>query len=355
MIPAMSKDWVLVTGASGFVGSRLVHALVDRGQKVKAFVRAGSSLKQLMGLPKERFKLAYGDVRVEHTVYRALGDVSRMYHVASSFQMWDPKPERILEPAIEGTRAVLRAAQKRDLEKVVVTSSVAALGTTTRDAPMDESHEFNLADPETYILSKHEALRATQELVEDGVQALSVLPTGIVGPGDWKPTPTGESILGYLRNASRFRIPVTVGGLNLVDVDDVVEGHIRAMEAGTIGESYILGGDNLTFRQLFETLSELTGLAPPGRTTSRGMAELAGRFLELRARLRGGEPPLTYRLARDYANAYAWVTSAKAESELGYSHRPARAALARSLRWYLERGYVPGKSARHIRLELSHT
>jgi dihydroflavonol-4-reductase len=127
------------------------------------------------------------------------------------------------------------------------------------------------------------------------------------------------------------------------------------MEKGRIGERYILGGENVTFRQMFETLCDLTGLAAPGRDVGRGMAMLAGRFLELRARWLGGAPTLTMRLARDYACAYAWVDSAKAEQELGYQHRPARQALARSVRWFLEHGYVSEPAARRVRLEFRPT
>jgi dihydroflavonol-4-reductase len=330
----------------------LVRNLVERGEKVKAFVRAGSSLRRLQDLPPELCRLAYGDIIVEHTVYRALADCDRMYHVASSFKMWDPKPETILGPAIEGTRATLSAARKRGIDKIVVTSSVAALGTTGGDDPMDEEHEFNLADPETYILSKYEALRVTMEQVEAGLPIVAVLPTGIFGPGDWKPTPSGQGILSYMKLGARMRMPVTAGGINVVDVDDVVQGHILAMDKGAIGERYILGGENLSFRQMFETLSELTGLAPPGSTVSGGMAQLGGRFMEMRARLFGGEPDLTYRMARDYAEAYAWVTSKKAETELGYTHRAARDTLARSVRWFLQHGYVSEASSRRVRLEL---
>ncbi len=349
-------SWTLVTGASGFIGSRLVHALVGRGERVKAFVRAGSSLRQLEGLSPDLCRLAFGDITVEHTVYRALSDCDRMYHVASNYRMWDKDPDRILKPAIEGTRATLEAARKRGLEKIVVTSSVAALGITRNpDEPMDEEHEFNLADPETYILSKYEAERVALEMADEGLPVVCVLPSGVYGPGDWKPTPSGQSVVTYLKSSPAFRIPVTEGGINVVDVDDVVTGHMLAMEKGQVGERYILGGENMSFRKLFETLSELTGLGPPGSTTGAGLAELAGRAMELKARLFGGEPPLTYRLARDYATNYAWVTTDKAEAELGYEHRPARETLARAVRWYLERGYVPEKAARRVRLEPSAT
>lgn len=351
----MNETWTLVTGASGFVGSRLVRMLVERGERVKAFVRAGSNLEFLSDLPEERCKIAVGDIMVEHTVYRALAGCDRMYHVASNFKMWDRDPDRILQPAIEGTRATLSAARKRGLEKVVVTGSVAALGVSTQAEPMDEEHEFNLADPETYILSKYEAERVALEAIDEGQPIVIVLPSGIMGPGDWKPTPSGQSILRYLKTPPSVRIPVSEGGINIVDVEDVARGHILAMDQGGIGERYILGGENVTFAQMFETLSELTGLAPPGKVVSPGLVELVGRAMELKARLFGGDPELTYRLARDYASAYAWVTSEKAETELGYTHRPARETLARAVHWYLERGYVPERAARRVRLELRPT
>jgi dihydroflavonol-4-reductase len=125
------------------------------------------------------------------------------------------------------------------------------------------------------------------------------------------------------------------------------------MDKGVVGERFILGGENLTFRQMISTLSELTALAPPGGTLSPGLAELGGRLMELKARLFGGDPALTYRMARDYASGYVWVTSDKAEQALGYSHRPARETLMRSVKWYLEHGYVPERAARRVHLELN--
>jgi dihydroflavonol-4-reductase len=345
------ENWTLVTGASGFVGSRLVRALVERGERVKAFVRAGSSLRQLADLPQDLCRIAVGDITVEHTVYRALSGCNRMYHVASNYKMWDKDPERILAPAIDGTRATLEAARRRGLEKVVVTSSVGALGATTAQEEMDETHEFNLKDPETYVLSKYEAEKVALDYAEAGLPVVIVLPSGIFGPGDWKPSPSGAGIVTYLKMSPSIRVPVTDGGLSIVDVDDVVEGHIRAMQKGRVGEKYILGGENITYRQMFEILSDLTGLAPPGRTASPGLVSLAGSLLELKARFFGGDPQITRRLARDYAFGYLWVTSDKAKQELGYEHRAARVTFSRSVRWYLEHGYVPEKQARRVRLE----
>jgi dihydroflavonol-4-reductase len=348
----MKQAWTLVTGASGFIGSNLVRQLVAQGEYVKAFVRPGSDLRPLMGLPAERCQLAFGDILVEHTVFRALAGCTRLYHAATHFELWEPRSERIIRPAVDGTRAVLDAAKRRDLERVVVTSSTAVLGTTTSDEPMDEDHEFNLSDPEAYTRAKYEAEQVVAEFVKGGLPIVRVLPSTVIGPGDVKPTPNGRTIIQYLKAPPGFRVPVFEGGLNIADVDDAVRGHILAMQKGTVGERYILGGDNLSFFEIFESLSEITGLAEPGQPKSKGLAELVGRLWELKARLFGGRPVLTRRLARDYVGAYVFVTSAKAERELGYTHRSAREAQARAVRWFLEKGYVPEKAASRVRLEL---
>ena len=342
----------LVTGATGFVGSHLVRTLLDRGESVKALVRPGSNLGALAGLPADRFKIAVGDVRIEQSVFAALAGCSRLYHVAANFKLWDAVPARIIAPTVEGMRATLRAAERRKLEKIVVTSSAGVLGVTSAPEPMDESHAFNLKDPEAYFAAKVAADAVVDEFVARGAPIVRVLPGTIAGPGDWKPTPNGRMLLDYLKTPATSHFPVSGGGINLVDVADVAMGHALAMDRGAIGQGYILGGENLTFSQIFETLCDLTGLAEPSAPKSKGLLQFAGALFELNARLRGGEPRITSRLARDYVDAYVYVTSEKAETELGYTHRSAREALARSVRWFLANGYVPQKAASRVRLEL---
>jgi len=344
--------FTLVTGATGFLGSQLVRTLLERGESVKAFVRPGSNLAALSGYPSDRFKIAVGDIRIEQGVFAALASCTRMYHVAANFKMWDPDRSRIVLPAVEGMRATLRAARARKLEKVVVTSSAGVLGTTASEELMDETHAFNLSDPEAYFAAKVAADQVAAEFVAEGLPIVLALPATIAGPGDWKPTPNGQLLLEYLKTPPTRQFPVSGGGINVVDVEDVAEGHVLAMERGVVGERYLLGGENLTFSKLFETLADLTGLAEPSAPKSKGVMKLAGKWFELNARLRGGDPRITSRLANDYVDTYSYVTSKKAEDALGYSHRPAREALARSVRWFLANGYVPTSAAARVRMEL---
>lgn len=345
------ESYSLVTGANGFLGATLVRKLLERGERVKAFVRPETDLTSLEGLPHDRLLLSVGDVLAEGSFYRALTNVNRVYHCAANFKLWDKNPETIVRPAEIGTQHVLRAAKARGVEKIVVTSSVAVLGTTEGDE-MDESHELNLTDPEAYVLAKIRAAEVVAQAVEAGAPVVSVLPGTMAGPGDRKPTPNGQTLLRYLKHSPSWRFPVVPGGLNIVDVEDVALGHILAMEKGVVGEHYILGGDNLTFTQIFETLADVTGLAEPSKPSSPGLARLVGSLWELWAGLRGGQPLLTSRIARDYVGSNVWVTSEKAETKLGYTHRSAREALARSVRWFLDNGYVSEQAASRVRLEL---
>ena len=348
----MKNPWILVTGASGFIGGALVKRLVARGECVKGFVRAGANLKTLEGLPPERFQLAVGDVTVEHTVYRALASCSQLFHVAGAFQYGPRNAKAMVHEAGLGARAVMSAAKRRGIENIVVTSSVATIGSTEKPEPMDETHAFNLTDPEPYVAAKVEAARVIDELVAEGMPIVSVLPCSVFGPGDVKPTPNGASLVQYLTMSPSLSVPVSEGGISVVDVDDVVSGHIRAMEVGEVGAKYILGGENITYTQFFETLADITGLAEPGNPKGPGTLWLLAAALELGASYSGKPPILTRRLVRDYAHRYVWVKNERAENELDYEHRPVRETLARSVRWLIENGYVPQRAAERVRLAL---
>lgn len=347
-----NKPFILVTGASGFLGSRLVKQLVARGERVKGLVRAGANLDMVRGLPEDAFQLVYGDVLVDHSVYRALAGCDRLFHVASNFSMWSRDPEVILAPAVRGTENVLWAARRRRIERIVVTSSVAVLGNTQGPTVMDEQHRFNLVDPETYYLSKVRADAVVTEAMAQGQPIVSVLPAALFGPGDRKPTPNGRLLLDYLRRSPDFRVPIFDGGFNIVDVDDVAVGHVLAMEGGRVGERYILGGENVTFEQLFSTLSDLTGLATPGGRLGPLALGVIALFLELYAQWTGQPPPITRRTVKNRVNQYLWVSSDKAQRDLGYRARSLKETLDRAIRWFLRNGYLTESQARRIWLEL---
>lgn len=326
------KQWTLVTGASGFVGARLVRELVASGASVKGFVRAGTSLALLEGLPRERFELAFGDVRVEHTVYRALAGCDRLYHLAASEES-SPVDGHDDAGVSEVTRAVLGAARKRRLERVVVTGG--APGARSSAEPLGESD-----------------LPASSLDVDPRVAVITVLPACTIGPGDRRPARLGALIARYLRCPPSARVPLGPGGVSVVDVDDVVQGHVLAMQRGQAGERYILGGENFSYHQLFTALHALTRLARPAGAQSGPRLALHAAWHGMKATLRGDEPLLTARLLRDYSEKYVFVSSAKAQRELGYAFRPGREALARAVLWFLEKGYVPERAARRVRLEL---
>ncbi len=337
----MNRACALVTGATGFVGSRLVRHLLRQGEDVKALVRPGSNLRALAGLTE--VELAYGDITVASTVYRALAGCSRVYHLGTNHRWSDADPRSILGPAVEGTRAVLQAARRRGIEKVVVTSSIAALGVAEKPEPMDEAHRLVESSAEVYAIAKHRAEQVALKYAAQGLPVVIVQPAFAFGSGDWRPTPSGELVLRYLERGGR--VPVFPGGLSVVDVDDVCTGHWLAMQRGRPGERYILGGDNLTFRGFWSLLSEIADLEPPGRALSPALLDFFGIVHELGAYFTRVEPWYTRRRAKLLAR-YSWVTSAKAEKELGYTHRRAREALEPSVRFFVDRRLV--RAARSV-------
>jgi dihydroflavonol-4-reductase len=346
------KRTTLVTGATGFLGSRIVRALVASGERVRVLARPGSSRRAFADLPEGSVEVAEGDITVGHTVYRALAGCDRMFHAAAVVKMWHPDPREVVGTAVIGMRETLEAARRRDLERIVVTSSVATLGTTPGPEPMDEGKELNLDDPEQYTLAKVESERVAQSFADEGLPVVLVSPGALFGPGDHRPSLGGDLVLRYLGWSMPFGFPCAAGGISVVDVDDCARGHLLAMQHGAPRARYLLGGENVTWRRLFDLLSALSGRPSAGADTPHGLAVLGGRAVDLWTRLFGGEPVLTYRVARDYVGAYQWISSARAEAELGYAHRPAVETLTHAVRFFLEHGHL-GDAARHIHLDLT--
>lgn len=349
----MSSKAALVTGANGFLGARLVRRLVERGENVKALVRAGSDLRELSDLPSSQVRIAVGDVRMCDRVYAALSGCDRLYHAAATYSVDERRRDEILADAIEGTVSTLEAARRAGVRKIVLTSSVATLGATTSpEELLDESSMFNLSETSSYVEAKVSEEKRAREVAEAGLPVTIVNPSIMIGPGDVKPTPSGRQIVNYLGFSPSLRMPIPPGGFSYVDVDDVADGHIAAMEKGRIGERYVLGGENLTNRQLFQLLADITGLAEPGRDMTRGKANFAALLSELYARFNGKSPLLTRKLVGGYFERYVFVSSEKAEKELGYRPRPARESFIRACRWFLDNDFVSKQTARRARLEL---
>jgi len=348
----MSDKWTLVTGANGFIGSALVKALIARGDHVKALVRSGANLAQLEGLPPSQLRIAVGDLRIVDRVYAAMTACDRVYHVAAQVAVDETKREQIVRSSVEGTEATLEAARRAGLEKIVVTSSIFALGATEQPMDMDESQSFNVVHANAYAEAKHKAEAFALERAGDGLPVVVVNPGMVIGAGDFKPTTTGQMLVDYLKTSPAFKVPIAPGGRNFVALDDVVQGHILAMEKGRLGERYILGGENLTHREFYTRLSDLTGLAEPGADLTAGKAKMAAFLSELSASWSGKSPTVTKKLVENYFGRYLFVSSQKAMTELGYTPTSLNDAFAASLRWYMQSQLVPAAAARRVRLEL---
>ena len=337
-------DRVLVTGAAGFIGSAVARALCERGAHVVAMVEPGSDTGNLDGIETEP---VVADLRDATGVRKAADGARAVFHVAALYRFWAPDPAAFYEVNVGGTKHVLDAARRSGCERVVYTSTVGTLGVhgATSDLPVDESssatvdHLFGAYKQSKYV-AEHEVLRAAAE----GLPVVIVQPTMPVGPRDRAPTPTGRTILEFLNGRFPGYVDTT---LNIVDVEDVAAGHLQAAELGRAGRSYILGGENLALREVLAALASVTGLPAPQRRFP-GMAALAAaRVSELvEGRLLGREPTIPLEAAR-MSTTHMSFDDTRARAELGYHSRPARDALERAARWFVDEGQVrPERAAR---------
>ena len=325
---------MLVTGAAGFVGSAVARAAIARGFRVRALVRPTSPRANFAGLDCE---IAEGDMREPSTVRAAIRNVRFVFHVAADYRLWARDRDEIIRNNREGTRHVMEAARDASVERVVYTSSVAAL------KPRDdggEATETDRADMGTaigpYKKSKVAAERVVEALASEGLPAVIVSPSTPIGPRDVKPTPTGRMIV----EAASGRMPAYVDtGLNIVHVDDVAEAHMLALEKGRIGEAYIAGGQNVTLKQMLEDIAKVMGRKPPRFQLPRAPLYPIAYAAEAIARVTGNEPLITADTL-EMSKHTMYFSSAKAERELGYRARNYRSALEDAIRWFSEAGYL---------------
>jgi dihydroflavonol-4-reductase len=326
---------VLVTGATGFVGAAVARQLVAAGATVRALVRPGSDRRNVDGL---RVELVEGDLTDRASLDRAVAGCEGVFHVAADYRLWVRDPEAMYRANVEGTRALLTAAADAGVQRIVYTSSVATLGLRSDSQPADEETPSTLADMVGhYKRSKFQAECVARELAATaGVPVVIVNPSTPTGPGDVKPTPTGRMIVDALAG----KMPAYVDtGLNMVHVDDVAAGHLLAFERGVVGRRYILGGVNMTLRQILTDVSRLAGRPAPRVRLPHGAVLPVAYLAERWAQRTGREPRVTVDGVR-LSRKRMFFSSDRAERELGYRHRDIDLAFRDAADWFRAHGYV---------------
>ena len=327
---------ILVTGATGFVGSAVLRKLIARGLEARALVRPASDRRNLRGLDVE---LVEGDLLRPETLAPALAGCRGLFHVAADYRLWTRAPEAMFKANVEGTRAIMLAARDAGVERIVYTSSVATLGVLPTGEAADEETPVAFHDMiGSYKQSKFLAEAEVRELIErEDLPAVIVNPSAPVGPRDIKPTPTGRMIV----EAAAGRMPAYVDtGLNIVHVDDVAEGHALAFERGEVGERYILGGENMPLQAILASVAGLVGGQAPRFRIPHGVLLPVAFLAETWTRITGGGEPFVTIDGLRMARKKMYFSHAKAAQALGYKPRPAAQGLADAVRWFKEQGYV---------------
>ena len=320
----------LVTGATGFVGWHVARKLLERGDRVRALVRDRARLKEL-----DQAEPVEGDLRDPESLERAVEGCGVVYHVAADYRLWTREPDEMYRSNVEGTRHLLKAAQRKGVERVVYTSTVGCIG-IPKGGIGDEQQPVGIEDMQgPYKRSKFLAEQVALEFAGTGFPVVIVNPTAPVGDHDFKPTPTGKILVDFVRGAMPAFLDT---GLNVVDVRDVADGHLVACERGRVGERYILGSENLTLESIFQVLGKAVGRAAPKVRIPYAVAYAAGVVSTAWAGISGKEPlaPLD---GVKMARKKMWVRQDKAVRELGYKPAPAAGALERAVEWFKANGY----------------
>jgi dihydroflavonol-4-reductase len=313
----------------------VARVLAEQGADLRLLVRSTSNLRNLEGL---RAETAMGDLRDAASLEKAMAGCEVVFHVAADYRLWVPDPAEMYRSNVDGTRAILEAARKNGVRCVVYTSSVATMGFTGNGHPANEDSPVALADMiGHYKRSKFMAEQVAMEAGRGGMRVVTVNPTTPVGEQDVKPTPTGRIVVDFLKR----KFPAYVEtGLNLVDVRECARGHVAALEKGKSGERYILGGENLTLKQILDKLGVISGLPSPKVKLPYFFAYAAGVVDEMvSGRLLGREPRATVETVR-MGKKKMWASSAKAGRELGWKTVPAESALSRAVEWFRTNGYA---------------
>jgi dihydroflavonol-4-reductase len=324
-----------VTGATGFVGSHVARALAAQGADLRLLVRSGSDLRNIQELQAER---VMGDLRDAASLKKAVAGCDVVFHVAADYRLWVRDPDEMYRSNVEGTKAILEASRENKVRRVVYTSSVATMGFQSNGHLANEESPVSLANMiGPYKRSKYMAEELAIEAGKSGMDVVVVNPTTPVGERDIKPTPTGRIVVDFLKK----KFPAYVDtGLNLVDVAECAQGHIAALEKGRSGERYILGGENLTLKQILDRLADITGLPSPKIKVPYVVALATGVVDQVvTGYIRNREPRATIDAVR-MGRKKMFVSSGKAEHDLGWKTVPVDAALRRAVEWFRANGYA---------------
>ncbi|HXC94612.1 MAG TPA: hopanoid-associated sugar epimerase [Edaphobacter sp.] len=326
---------VFITGATGFVGGHVARQYASGGASLRLLTRQTSRLDAIEGLNAE---IVQGDLLHPGGLRSALMGCDALVHVAADYRLWVPDPKAMYAANVDGTYELLKLAREVGIPRVVYTSSVATMGFKADGTIIDEKTPVTLADmighyKRSKFLGEQEAIKAAQS----GQHVMILNPTTPIGPGDVKPTPTGRIIVDFLNK----KFPAYVDtGLNLVDVSEVARMHITALERGTPGERYILGGENLTLKQILDRMSAITGLPSPTMKVPHAVAMIFAFFDEtITGKLRGKEPRATVEAVR-MGKKMMFASSAKAERDLGFQVLPIYPALRAATNWFIANGYA---------------
>ena len=327
---------VFITGATGFVGAHVARRYASEGASLRLLTRQTSRLDSLAGLDAET---VVGDLREPEKLRSALTGCDALVHVAADYRLWVRDPQQMYASNVDGTRELLRLARETGVQRVVYTSSVATMGFKSDGTIVNEDTPVSLADmighyKRSKFLGEQEAIKAAKT----GQHVMILNPTTPIGPGDAKPTPTGRIIVDFLNR----KFPAYVDtGLNLVDVAEVARMHVEALDHGTPGERYILGGENLTLKQILDRMSAITGLPSPTMKVPHFVAMAFALFDEtFTGKVLGKEPRATVEAVR-MGKKMMFATSVKAERDLGFKVLPIYSALRSAIEWFVANGYAP--------------
>ena len=331
----------LVTGASGFLGSHVARQLVASGDDVRVLLRPSSHNRAIIDLSLE---YVTGDLRDPDSVARAVKGVQRVFHVAADYRLWARKSREIYDCNVNGTKNLIAAAKHAGVEQFIYTSTVATIAVDRPQLPNEFTDSALEEMVGHYKRSKWMAEREVLNAAKEGFPAIVAMPTTPVGPWDWKPTPTGKIIVDFLNGKMPGYVET---GLNFVGVEECAAGHLLAAEKGKIGERYLLGAENLTLKQLLDTLEKITGLPAPSWKIPHGVALGVAYTSTIFSRLMGKEPQIPVEGVK-IARHKMFVDAGRAKRELGFQPGPVAAALERAVRWYEANGYVAARRAKRI-------